>query len=131
MGLFMGRDFFDEAFIGISQDFQRRFTGQSWDFHEASPSSLPPHPPPPMSAILSLTHACLCPATSYEYVLLPLALIPPAPSCYAACSLRPLIEELKVVRKKCSEVEAEYQQRKGAHEKVLADFICASPMLKR
>lgn len=33
-------------------------------------------------------------------------------------SLRPLVEELKTVRKQCMEIESEYQEKKGAHEKV-------------
>lgn len=37
---------------------------------------------------------------------------------YLCSSLRPLVEELKAVRKQCMEVEAEYQEKKGAHEKV-------------
>ncbi|CAN0064594.1 unnamed protein product, partial [Ectocarpus fasciculatus] len=32
--------------------------------------------------------------------------------------LRPLIEELKAVRKQCMEIESEYQEKRGAHEKV-------------
>lgn len=33
-------------------------------------------------------------------------------------SLRPLVEELKTIRKQCMEIESEYQEKKGAHEKV-------------
>lgn len=33
-------------------------------------------------------------------------------------SLRPLVEELKNVRKQCMEIEGEYQEKKGSHEKV-------------
>ena len=33
-------------------------------------------------------------------------------------SLRPLVEELKTVRKQCMEIENEYQEKRGAHEKV-------------
>ena len=69
---------------------------------------LPCSPPPPIipPILPPLVHTRVSPAF----------LCAPAPAAY---SLRPLIEELKAVRKKCSEVDAEYQQRKGAHEKVL------------
>ncbi|CAM9655092.1 unnamed protein product [Pylaiella littoralis] len=33
-------------------------------------------------------------------------------------SLRPLIEELKTTRKQCMEIEAEYQEKRGGHDKV-------------
>lgn len=64
-------------------------------------SSHNPGPPLP----LTLIHSHDTFPSAYRFLLL-------------CARLRPLIEELKSVRKECMEVDAEYQQKKGSHEKV-------------